>query len=168
VPVWAAILVALASGGFGAWLAAWNDRHERFRDRMITAADDLVGAATEAINAARDAIYCVEHKLPPDEKVSIAWKKLDTVLLRRARVELLFGPTSDSGRRAKELTDQLSTAIDRAQPPNLDETTANARLREARTSLTSLQQTAFKDIRRAAPPSATIHESIRRVLERKS
>ena len=49
MPVWASVLVtvvaALGAGAFGAGLTAQNDRQERFRDRMIEAADEFTGAA---------------------------------------------------------------------------------------------------------------------------
>ena len=166
MPVWAAVLIALVSGGAGVWVTTWNDRHERFRDRMIDAADDLVSAGSVALIAVRDAIYRVTNDLPTDDTVTIAWKKRDDFLTLSARVELLFGPTSETAQAATELTSKLAQAIDRAQPPQLNAPAAESLHLEARASLTALQQSAFEDIRVAAPPSARVRESVRQALQR--
>ena len=171
MPVWASVLItviaAALSGGFGAWLVAWNDRHERFRDRMISAADDLVIAGSEGLIAVRDAIYQARHELAGrDQAVARAWKRRDVVLHRGARVELLFGPGSETARAVIDLTYELGKAIDRGQGPAPDQAAAEAAQMEAAAKLTSFQRAAFDGIRRAAPPSATMRESLRRALGR--
>jgi hypothetical protein len=53
MPVWASIFVTVVagvgSGAFAAWLTARNDRKERFRDRLIEAADDFTVVAANAL-----------------------------------------------------------------------------------------------------------------------
>lgn len=171
VPVWSSVLIAVvaaaASGFFGAWLVAWNDRHERFRDRMINAADDLAGAGAQALIAVRDAIYSARQRLAPSaqERIGLAWKKRDAVLSRRARVDLLFGPDSETARAADDLIRELGTATDKVQgeAPNLD--AADAAYEAAQAKLQDFERAALNGIRLATPPSATIRESFRRLRQ---
>jgi hypothetical protein len=57
MPAWASVLIAsasgLGSGTFAAWLTTRNDGRERFRNRLIEAADEFASAAAES--AHRDA-----------------------------------------------------------------------------------------------------------------
>jgi hypothetical protein len=69
MPVWASILItvvaAVGSGSFGAGLAVWNDRHERYRDKMIDAADGFNVAAADALVKLRDAVGPVREANDP-------------------------------------------------------------------------------------------------------
>jgi hypothetical protein len=174
MPVWASILVtviaAAASGGFGAWLGTWNDRHERFRDRMIVAADGFVGGGSEALIALRDAIFLAQRGMGPstDEAIARAWKERDVVIRRRARVELLFGPDSETARAADGLRCDLGSATDKLQGQAPDVAAADRELSEAKGKLREFQGAAFEGILRAAPPSATIRASLRRMLPHSS
>ncbi len=173
VPVWASVLVAViavfASGGLGAWLGAWNDRHERFRDRMIAAADEFVGDAANALIALRNAIGEVRNAADParvKKTVDLAWTTRDAVLRRSARIDLLFGPGSETGHAASSLVHDLAEACERLQPTRFDADGAEATLLEVTARLQNFQHAAFDGIRRAAPPSATVRESLRRPLPR--
>jgi hypothetical protein len=172
MPIWAAILVAVlaafASGGFGAWLRAWNDRHERFRDRLIEAADEFVVAASNALIVLRDAIGEVRAGDPAGAKKESedAWAMRDVVLKRSARVDLLFGPGSETARASTDLVTALATANHVLRPPSLDPNKADSSLMDATGCLQRFERAAFAGIRRAAPPSATVRESIRRALLR--
>lgn len=173
MPVWAAVLIAViasfASGGFGAWLGAWNDRHERFRDRMIAAADDLVGEASGALIGLRNAIGEVRSAADParaKEAAEGAWSGRDAVLRRSARIDLLFGPGSETALAATDLVSELAKGCLMLQPPALDADGAEGALMDAAGNLPRFERAAFDGIRRAAPPSATVRESIRRTLAR--
>ena len=163
VPVWLSVLIAIVaaatSGFFGASLGAWNDRHERFRDRMIGAADDVTEAGAQALNGVRDAIYNVRNGLPPEERIGLAWRRQDTVLTRGARVSFLFGPDSETAGAATDLISKLGTAIHNAQgqPPDLN--AADAAMDDAKAKLEDFARAAFKEIRVATPPSARIRDS---------
>ncbi len=100
VPLWLSVIVTVlaAFGAFGALLTAWNDRQERFRDRMLDAADDFSSATAEGLVVFRDAVGKVTGGDPVRAKAATekAWAKRDLPLIRSARVDLLFGPDSDT------------------------------------------------------------------------
>ncbi len=168
--MWLAVLIAVflaaSSGFFGASLGAWNDRNERFRDRMISAADDVTQAGAEALNSVRDAIYNVRNELPPEKRIGRAWEKRDPVLISGARVSFLFGPDSETARAVDGLTRELGRATDKAQgkPPDLD--AADAALDDAKAKLQDFARVALKEIPLAKPPSARMRDSFWRSLRR--
>jgi hypothetical protein len=43
------VIAAFGAGAFGAMPMSWNDRQERFRDRMLDAADGFSAAVAEAL-----------------------------------------------------------------------------------------------------------------------
>lgn len=98
-------LVGSAAGGLiGAYLQIRHERHERFRERMLEAADDLATALGQAVVAAREAVTQTESCLMGKSSSSDASGALDRT--RRAleeaenrigRVELLYGVDSGLG-----------------------------------------------------------------------
>lgn len=121
MPVWAAILTALGTGAFGAWLTTRNDRQERFRDRLIEAADDFTGASAEALIDTRDAIREVGERKDAvlmKESTERAWAARDKALRRSARVDLLFGSGSAASQSANSVLNELATLSALLQPPS--------------------------------------------------
>lgn len=99
MPTWASILLAvigpLGAGALGAGVTARNDRAERFRDRMIEAADEFTSAGADALVKLRDAIGAVSSSsdaLLAKATTEGAWSARDRALARSARIDLLFGP----------------------------------------------------------------------------
>ena len=168
VPVWAAILVALASGGFGAWLTAWNDRHERFRDRLSTAADDFSVAASEAFIAVRrtkDEIQRSNDPVKVNPLRDTGWSARDVLLIRSSRIDLLFGPGAPAGLEAAQVIHEVAKGV-RHNGGQLDLAAVDQSLVDGPEHLRSFQRAAFEEIRRATPPSATVRESVRRAARR--
>jgi hypothetical protein len=116
--------------------------------------------------AVRDAIYRLDNDIAAGETVSRAWRSRDESLLLSARLELLFGPTSDAARAATSMTSGLARAIDQVQPPKRNVQEATGFHLDARARLTELQQAAFEDIRHASPPSARIRDAVRKGILR--
>jgi hypothetical protein len=169
VPVWASILLSVVSGlgsGFlGAWLTARNDRQERFRDRLLEAADDFTVAAADALVKLRDAIGAVRDGKDAEcmkQATEEAWEHHDIALRRTARLDLLFGVGSDAARSANGLLNQLAVASQALRPPRCDDDRGEAALVDATAELQGFQGAAFAAVRRAAPPSASLWETLRR------
>jgi hypothetical protein len=168
VPVWAAILIALASGGFGAWLTAWNDRNERFRDRLITSADDFSVTASEAFIAVRRTKEEIQRSSDPAKVNPLrdaAWAARDVLLMRSSRIDLLFGPGAPTGLEAAQVIHEVAKGV-RGNGGQLDLAAVDQSLVDGPEHLRSFQRAAFEEIRRATPPAATLRESIRRTLRR--
>ncbi len=170
MPVWASALItviaALGSGTLGAWLASWNDRRERFRDRMIDAADEFGTAAAQALVKLRDAIGEVRSLSDPaqmKEKAEGAWAQRDAVLMRSARIDLLFGPGSETARSSTRLLNHLANAVEILSPPKFDPDGSERALLDTSQEHAMFCRVAFDDIRRAAPPSARLRESLWRL-----
>jgi hypothetical protein len=173
MPVWASVLVtvvaAVGAGACGAGLAVWNDRHERFRDRMIEAADGFNVAAADALVRLRDAVGAVREANDPalmKSTTELAWQAHDGALRTSARVDLLFGPSSETTEAANTFLNRLAMAQNTVRPPNPDADGAESVLVEATSDLQRFHRAAFNGIRRAAPPSATVRESLRGILRR--
>ncbi len=127
MPTWASVLIALTSGlgsgTFAAWLTTRNDRRERFRHRLIEAADEFASAAAEALIKTRDAIGEVRALKDAErmkQTTELAWQQRDAVLHRSARVDLLFGPGRDVSRTANDVVNQLANVVASLTPPSLD------------------------------------------------
>lgn len=173
MPIWASVLVtvvaAVCAGAFGAGLTVWNDRQERFRDRMIEAADEFNVAAADALVKLRDAVGAVRDADDPALMKSTterAWHAHDDALRASARVDLLFGPGCKTTAAVSTFLNRLAIAQNTVRPPNPDAGGAESALVEATSDLQRFHRAAFNGIRRAAPPSATMHESVRRALRR--
>jgi hypothetical protein len=173
MPVWASVLItvvaAVGAGAFGAGLAVWNDRHERFRDRMIEAADEFNVAAADALVKLRDAVRAVREANDPalmKSTTELAWQAHDDALRASARVDLLFGPGCETTAAVSAFLNRLAIAQNTVRPPNLDAGGAESALVEATSDLRRFHRAAFNGIRRAAPPSATMRESVQRALRR--
>jgi hypothetical protein len=86
LPAWATVLIAIGAsavgGVLGAWLQTEHDRRQRFRDRMIEAADDYNQAFTGVLSS-----------LSLDRRAE-AEKRLGEAMQKRSRVDLLFSPDS--------------------------------------------------------------------------
>jgi hypothetical protein len=132
---------------------------------MIEAADEFVNAGADALITARDAIREVQDQKDParvKESTEAAWAARDIALRRSARVDLLFGSESGASRSADNLLNQLASVSTLLQPPDCDTSGADSAHLQASSELGSFQRLAVADIRHAAPPSATIAESLRR------
>jgi len=158
------VIAAFGAGAFGALLTSWNDRQERFRDRMLDAADEFAAAIAEALLVLRDAVGEVRGGDAVRAKAAAqkAWSQRDTPLIRSARVDLLFGPDSDTARCSNALLHHIAAALEDLNPPKLDAEAADQALLDAPEGLRMFQRLAFQDIRSAAPPSATLRESLRK------
>ena len=66
------------------------------------------------------------------------------------------------------LVSELAKGCQKLQPPELDADGAEQGLMDAAGQLPKFERDAFDGIRRAAPPSATVRESVRRALSRKA
>ena len=111
-----ALVGGLSGGVLGTWLRIRHEREEAFRERLITAADDLSTGLLQAIIGLDSAhTTCVGRAFlyPPDpnrltfrdsntgempaesvEALRRSWELIREVEARRARISLLFGPTS--------------------------------------------------------------------------
>jgi hypothetical protein len=174
MPVWASILVTVVAGvgagSFAAWLTARNDRQERFRDRLLEAADDFTVAAADALVKLRDAIREVRDSKDHGrmkEATEEAWGHHDIALRRSARLDLLFGVGSDTTGSASRFLNQMAIASQVLRPPDCDADRGEKVLVDATAELQTFNRSAFDAIRHAAPPSATLRESLRRHLGRR-
>jgi hypothetical protein len=113
------IVIALVGGGAGAVLTTFmrnrHEREERFRERMLAAADDYSTGVVQALlklNAARQSVatWLLVDDAPrsvnrPDDvtgAIAAADELVDVVHSRLARVQLLFGESSLAGEAAGE------------------------------------------------------------------
>jgi hypothetical protein len=160
MPVWVSVLIALASGlgsgTFAAWLTTRNDRGERFRSRLIEAADEFASAAAEALIGTRDAIREVGDRKDAERMktaTDLAWRQRDAVLHRSARVDLLFGPERDTSRCANAVVHELASAVSSLTPPALDADAAERAHVKAAEALRGFHVAASHAIQASKPPS---------------
>jgi len=160
MPTWASILIALASGlgsgTFAAWLTTRNDRRERFRHRLIDAADEFAGSAAEALIRTRDAIREVRAFKDAErmkQTTELAWQQRDAVLHRGARVDLLFGPGRDVSRSANDFVHELAKVVASLTP--LDAAAAERAHLKAAEALRGFNVAASVAIQEGKPPVAT-------------
>ncbi len=146
------VLTALLSGSFGAWLTSRNDLHERRRDRMLNAADDYATAASQSLLKLRNAVGEVQRardaaamKLATEH----AWEHRDAVLVRSARISLLFGPGTPTSDSTGRFVTDLAEAIDALapQPSPTDIGAAQLSLLDASNELQQFYKLAFAQIR---------------------
>lgn len=165
----ATIIVGLGSGSFGAQLSAWykarNDRRERFRDRLLDAAEGFGGAASEALVALRDADRAmnsgqVEDIEPTEQR---AWAKRDELLHASARINLLYGPRSEVASLATNVTHELAVGGIHLRS---DLSVTEEAITKTTANLTEFQSIAFAKIRETAPAAMSIGEVVRRRLQR--
>jgi hypothetical protein len=97
-----------------------------------------------------------------------AWARRDAALRCSARVDLLFGPGSGAASSASGLLNRLAVAATDLQPPTLNAEGAERALVAATGYLQEFRRSAFDGIRRGAPPSAALRESLFRSLGRRS
>jgi hypothetical protein len=178
VPVWASALVtviaALGAGTGGALLTLRHNRLERFRGRMIEAADDYANASGEALLKLRDAVGVVERSTDADAKIAaveLAMDHRDTALKRASRIFLLFGPESEASKSVARLVNHLIEGADLLVPKpdkgiQSDARAASTRLQNAADEHEKFYALAYEEIRRARPPSETVREALRRRLKK--
>jgi len=159
MPAWASVLIALVSGfGSGAVAAVLttrNDRRDRFRHRLIEAADDFASAASEALTRTRDAIRDVRDFRDAEQMKAAtdsAWAQRDAALHRSARVDLLFGPGQDASRCASDVVLQLASVVSSLMPPSPNTSAADRAHMEAVNALRGFNLAAADAIEKAAPP----------------
>jgi hypothetical protein len=128
-PLWELVVVGLVSATVGGVLGAWvQTRHERLqhlRDRMLAAADEVATGLIQAVSAplfeeaTRNKLVTFPHD-DLDEMRFEARRRIDVVLHRMGRVELLFGQGDTSGagyeavKRLTQAVDVLERKLDRA------------------------------------------------------
>jgi hypothetical protein len=158
MPTWASVLIALTSGlgsgTFAAWLTTRNDRRERFRHRLIEAADEFASAAAEALIKTRDAIGEVRDRNDAErmkQTTELAWHQRDVVLHRSARVDLLFGPGRDVSRAANDVVNELATVVAALTPPSLDAGSADRAHLDAAEALRKFHIAASRAIQKGKP-----------------
>lgn len=144
-----AVAVGLGSGGFAAWLTTRNDRRERFRHRLIEAADEFASAAAAALIKTRDALHDVRAS---GVGTDAAREQRDALLQRSARVDLLFGPGQDASRRAADVLHELTKVGSSLMPPSPDPNAAVGAHLEAAEALRGFNLAAADAIERAKPP----------------
>ncbi len=117
----------------------------------------------------RDAIREVRGSDPArmERATEEAWAHHDIALLRSARIDLLFGPGSDTTQSTSSFLSHLAQASLILRPPAHNADGAENVLVDATADLQEFQRSAFDAIRRAAPPSATLRESLQRRLRRR-
>jgi hypothetical protein len=133
---WATVTVALASalfGGFlGSLLTTWmrirHEREEALRARMIEAADEFIRRSIEALNALHRLVHVVEpDDLDINEEIFDEIKShadevfaaplaesrplVDETRVHLARVHLLFGSRTETGRAALSLVSNMSFVL---------------------------------------------------------
>jgi hypothetical protein len=95
VPLWAAILVGLASGALGTLLVIGHERGAEIRTRMLDAADDYHQALFEMATGIQGLSLALEAERPSQEVISKLRMQLQDVTDRsvpvRGRIQLLFG-----------------------------------------------------------------------------
>jgi hypothetical protein len=162
MPTWASVLIALTSGlgsgSFAAWLTTRNDRRERFRHRLIEAADEFAGAAAEALVKTRDAIGDVRGSRDAErmkQTTELAWQRRDAVLHRSARVDLLFGPGRDVSQAANALVNELANVVASLTPPSFDADAADRAHLNAAEALRGFHIAASIAIQEGKPAAAT-------------
>jgi hypothetical protein len=169
MPTWASVLIALASGlgsgTFAAWLTTRSDRRERFRTRLIEAADDFASAAAEALIKTRDAIGEVRASKDAErmkQATELGWTQRDAVLHRSARIDLLFGPGQDAPRLANQVVNELATVVssltphsdgDAREPPSSDPDAAERAHLKAAEALRGFHIAASEAIQESKLPS---------------
>lgn len=167
--VLATIIVGLGSGSLGAQLSAWykarTDRQERFRDRLLDAAERFSGTASEALVALRDASRTMNSGRPEEIEPAErrAWAKRDELLHASARINLLYGPRSEVASLATSVTHELAVGGIHLRS---DLSMTDQAITNTTGNLAEFQSTAFAQIRDAAPPAASIGEVLRRRLPR--
>jgi hypothetical protein len=169
VSVLTTIIVGLGSGSLGAQLSAWykarTDRQERFRDRLLDAAEGFSSAASEALVALRDASAAMNRGRPEEIEPAEqrAWVKRDELLHNSARINLLYGPRSEIASLATSVTHELAVGGIHLRS---DLSMTDQAIATTTKNLAEFQSTAFARIREAAPPAASIGEVVRRRLPR--
>jgi hypothetical protein len=162
MPTWASVLIALTSGlgsgSFAAWLTTRNDRRERFRHRLIEAADEFASAVAEALIKTRDAIGEVQALKDAEHMkrtTELAWQQRDAVLHRSARLDLLFGPGRDVSRAANDVVNELANVVASLTPPSFDADAAVRAHVKAAEALRGFHIPASNAIQEGKPPVAT-------------
>lgn len=171
MPEWASILVpvlvAAFSGAGGVLVASRSRRRERFRDRLIDAADDFAAAGAEALIKMRDAIREVAMANDAERMknaTEAAWQHHDISLHRSARIDLLFGPTSGAAQSANDTLKNLAEAASALLPPALDAEAADRAHVRSADALREFHLAVLDAIRYADPPTASLYERARRQL----
>lgn len=161
MPTWASVLIALTSGlgsgTFAAWLTTRNDRRERFRHRLIEAADEFASAAAEALIKTRDAIGEVRDRKDAEHMkrtTELAWQQRDAALHRSARVDLLFGPGRDVSRAANDVVNELANVVAALTPPSFDAGAADRAHLDAAEALRRFHIAASSAIQEGKPAAA--------------
>lgn len=134
MPVWATVLIALASTAAGAvvaWWVAWMrinfEREESLRSRMLDAADEFSASATRAQNALHFVLNVVPEDDLRDENGNIDYTAVEAEKLQQAidvarplidearahytRVTLLFGTVTPAGKAALSLIGDLGHTL---------------------------------------------------------
>lgn len=160
MPTWASIMIALASGLGSGTVAAWwttqSDRRERFRSRLIEAADDFASAAADALIKTRDAIGEVRASEDAErmkQATELGWKQRDAVLHRSARIDLLYGPGHDAPRLANQVVNELATVVAALTPPSSDAGAAESAHLRAGEALRGFHVAASRAIQEGKPPA---------------
>ena len=149
-----AVVSGLGSGAMAAWWTTRSDRRERFRDRLIGAADDFVGAAAEALLTTRDAVSEVLSARGSEQiaaAIESAWRQRDTALHRSARVDLLFGPTNNPPICANEVLHELANSLELLSFPEPDADAAERASMKAAAALRRFHEAAAHAIQKRNP-----------------
>jgi hypothetical protein len=115
---WITVIVAIVSGLAGTMLRISHDRGAELRSRMLNAADEfsiaVVAALSRMRNTAGEVIGAPPRPLITRPYTVVFEKELDEVndavadaLEKLARVHLLFGDLSNTGRTARAVVDHL-------------------------------------------------------------
>lgn len=168
MPTWLsamiAVTVGLSSGGFAAWLTTRNDRRERFRHRLIEAADEFASAAAAALIKTRDALHAVQAS---GVGTDAAREQRDALLQRSARVDLLFGPGQDASRRAADVLYELTKVGSLLMSPSPDPNAAVSAHLAAAEALRGFNLAAADAIERAKPPIVSLADRERHDLAKR-
>lgn len=159
LPAWATVAIALGASAItavaalgGALLQGRREREGQLRTLIVESAHDFATGILQAIMGVRDALEAPRRQIADQSAIWAAEpearRRADEAEARLARVHLLVGPDTDTGRAAQTAVDQLVEAVDALLPAaGTDEEKAERALRVARDRLRAFEIAAGRAIR---------------------
>jgi hypothetical protein len=157
LPTWAVVVITLGGSGItafaalgGSFLRAELERRERWRDRLVAAADDFSTAIERALLAVRDSLDQL-HEEGAAGNTAEASRAIDETVASAARVELLFGATSEPASAARNLLGELRRIVWDAERGDADAFDHNEKPGQLRNRFNSSALEAIGPPRRRLP-----------------
>jgi hypothetical protein len=123
MPIWAAVLIALASGLLGTMARISYERTAEMRTRAIEAADEFAVATVRSFELVWKATdLCEEEDSSASGAVREAKEAAEDLERRGTRLHLLIGPYTEPSFHANEVFRQLKIALASLEPwpPRID------------------------------------------------